>query len=231
MNVLGLIPARGGSKGIPRKNLVPFRGKPLLLWTCEAALTAESLCDVVLSTDDDEIAALARLAGVRVPFLRSPALARDDTPTLPVVQDALAHLKSTGSTYDAVCLLQPTNPLRAPRDIDAAVALLASRPDADSVVSVAEIPAVHHPFWAYLASADGSLRRAVPHALPARRQDLPPAWYREGALYVTRTRAIEGGSLYGEKTLPYLMPASRSGGIDTSEDLRSLESRPATAGA
>ncbi len=143
-----------------------------------------------------------------------------------VVQDALVRLRAMGTTYDAVCLLQPTNPLRAAEDIDAAISLL-HRTGVDSVVSVAPIPPVHHPLWAYLGAPAGTIRLAVPAAGGApipRRQDLPPAFHREGALYVTRTKVVlEEGSLYGRRVVPYVMPPARSGGIDTPEDLRRLE--------
>ena len=114
MTVVGIVPARGGSKGIPRKNIAPLLGKPLLAYTAEAALAARRLARVILSTDDDEIAEVGRRCGLEVLFMRPPELARDDTPMLPVVQHAVRWLEERGDRYDAVCLLQPTNPLRRP---------------------------------------------------------------------------------------------------------------------
>src|SRR5690242_9753178 len=118
LRVLGLIPARGGSKGVSRKNIRPLGGKPLLQWTAEAALAAQRLSGVVLSTDDPEIAEVGRTCGLQVPFLRPAPLARDDTPMLPVVQHAVRWAESAeGEHVDAVCLLQPTAPFRRAEDI------------------------------------------------------------------------------------------------------------------
>lgn len=228
MRILGLIPARGGSKGIPRKNLAPFRGRPLLQWTCEAALRSRELSSVVLTTEDAEIAERGRAFGVRVPFLRPRELALDATPSLPVVQHALRALAETGEEYDAVCLLQPTNPLRTAEDIDAACRRLGES-GADSVVSVGRVPSHFHPMWTYLLDERGDLRQALPGAVVPRRQDLPPAFWREGSLYVTLARILlAGNSLYGSRVAPYFMPEERSGGIDTPEDLAELERRAPT---
>src|ERR1043166_8417625 len=119
MRVLAIITARGGSKGIPRKNIRLLAGKPLLQYTAEAALAAKQLERVILSTEDEEIAQVGKICGLEVPFLRPPELARDDTPTLPVLQHAVNALEKTGARFDAICLLQPTAPLRQSNDIDA----------------------------------------------------------------------------------------------------------------
>src|ERR1041384_5143897 len=111
MRVLGLIPARGGSKGVPRKNIRLLAGKPLLQYTAEAALSARKLARVILTTDDEEIAETGRQCGLEVPFLRPAELAQDDTPTLPVMQHVVDWLEKQGEAYEAICLLQPTNPL------------------------------------------------------------------------------------------------------------------------
>ena len=121
LRVLGIIPARGGSKGIPRKNIRRLAGKPLLQYSAQAALGARRLARTILSTEDPEIAEVGRTCGLEVPFLRPPELARDDTPTLPVLQHAVRTLEAAGDHYDAVCLLQPTNPFRQSHDIDACI--------------------------------------------------------------------------------------------------------------
>ena len=133
MKTLGIITARGGSKGVPRKNIRLLAGKPLLQYTAEAALAAKRVQRVVLTTDDAEIAEVGRRCGLDVPFLRPPELARDDTPTLPVLQHAVRALEAKGDRFDAICLLQPTHPLRRVADIDACIALLEEK-QADSVV-------------------------------------------------------------------------------------------------
>lgn len=219
LRVLGLVPARGGSKGVPRKNVRPLAGRPLLAWTADAARAARSLTRVVLSTDDAEVAAVGRACGLDVPFLRLPELARDDTPTLPVVQDVVRRLEAAGDRYDAVCLLQPTSPFRRSTDVDACVALLASG-EADTVLSVLPVPAEYNPHWVYFRAPDGSLDLATREPAPIpRRQALPPAFHREGSVYVTRRDIImERDSLYGPRVLGYEVDPARSVNIDTPDD-------------
>ncbi len=230
MRVLGLVPARGGSKGIPRKNLVPFLGVPLVGRAVRSGLDSTALAKVVVSTDDVEIAEVAKRFGAWVPFRRSAELAADEAPTLGVVQHALAALAELGERFDAVCLLQPTNPLRLPEDVDGACKLLAGS-DASAVVSVERVPHAYHPYWAYLTDEEGVLRLAVSGPVVPRRQELPTAWVREGAVYVTRTSVVlEEGSLYGSRVLAYRMPSDRSGNIDTPEDLAYLEARARALG-
>ncbi|NOT62414.1 MAG: acylneuraminate cytidylyltransferase family protein [Acidobacteria bacterium] len=224
MRVLGLIPARGGSKGVPRKNIKPLAGQPLLAYTAEAALTAQHLSRVVLSTDDEEIAEVGRACGLDVPFLRPAELAQDTTPTLPVVQHALRWLMEQGDSFDAVCLLQPTNPLRRAADIDACIALLIEQ-RADTVFTMLPVPADHNPHWVYFKSEGGALRLATGEATPIqRRQLLPPAFHREGSVYVTRTEIVlEQNSLYGARTLGFEIAPSRSVNIDTPDDWAKAE--------
>src|SRR5258705_3977965 len=156
-NVLGLIPARGGSKGVPGKNIRPLCGKPLLQYTAEAALVARHLSRVILSTDDEEIARVGERCGLQVPFLRPAQLAQDQTSMLPVVQHALTWLESCGERFSAVCLLQPTNPLRRSEDIDGCIELFV-REDADAVVTVLTVPHEHNPHWVYFRRDDGTLQ-------------------------------------------------------------------------
>jgi len=219
MRVLGLIPARGGSKGVPQKNIRLLAGKPLLQYTAEAALSASSLSQIVLSTDDEEIAGVGRQCGLDVPFLRPKELACDDTPTLPVVQHAVNWLEEQGERFDAVCLLQPTNPLRRPEHIDACVAMLVET-GADSVISVLPVPAEYNPHWVYLRNSDGMLKLSTGESTPIpRRQALPPAFHREGSVYVTRRDTIiEENSLYGQRVAGYLVDPARSVNIDSPED-------------
>jgi CMP-N,N'-diacetyllegionaminic acid synthase len=224
LRVLALIPARGGSKGVPRKNIKPLAGKPLLAYTAEAALAAKHLTRVVLSTEDEEIAAVGRACGLDVPFLRPAELAQDTTPTLPVVQHALRWLMNQGETFDALCLLQPTNPLRRAADIDACLELFAAQ-QADTVFTVLRVPAEHNPHWVYFKTDDGSLRLSTGEAAPIpRRQDLPTAWHREGSVYVTRTEIVlERNSLYGARVLGFEIDPSHSVNIDTLADWQRAE--------
>ncbi|MBS1790722.1 MAG: acylneuraminate cytidylyltransferase family protein [Acidobacteria bacterium] len=225
MKVLGLIPARGGSKGVPRKNIRLLAGKPLLAYTAEAALAATRLTRVVLSTDDEEIAEIGRGCGIEVPFLRPAELAEDTTPTLPVVQHAVHFLESRGERFDAICLLQPTNPLRQASDIDGCTELL-ERAGADTVFTMLSVPPEHNPHWVYFQNADGSLRLSTGEASPIpRRQELPPAFHREGSVYVARRDVVMNkNSLYGSKVIGFEIERGHSVNIDNLEDWERAES-------
>jgi CMP-N,N'-diacetyllegionaminic acid synthase len=219
MKALGIIPARGGSKGIPRKNIRLLCGKPLIQYTAEAALASQRLSRVILSTEDDEIAEVGRGCGLEVPFLRPAELAHDETPTLPVMQHAVRWIEAQGDQYDFICLLQPTNPLRTAEDIDSCLAML-EHGDLDSVVSVLPVPHDYNPHWVYLQDEDGLLRLSTKETLPIpRRQDLPPAFHREGSVYATRRSVLMNeDSLYGKRVAGYLMDAAHSVNIDGPED-------------
>lgn len=224
MKVLGLIPARGGSKGIARKNIKPLGGKPLLAYTAETALAAKRLSCVILSTEDAEIAEIGRQCNLEVPFLRPPELARDETPTLPVVRHALESLAA--ENFDAVCLLQPTNPLRRAIDIDNCLELLETT-GATAIVSVLPVPLKYHPRWVYWRDNEGRIVLSTGEAAPiARRQDLPPAFHRDGSVYAIRAETVlHGDSLYGKDVRSYLMDSNYSANIDTEEDWLEVERR------
>lgn len=224
MRVLGLVPARGGSRGIPRKNARSLSGRPLLDYTAQAAFGARGLARVILSTEDPEIAEVGRRCGLEVPFLRPVELAADDTPTLPVVQHAMREVERAGDRFDAVCLLQPTHPLRRSEDIDACVAILA-RDGADAVITVFPVPPQYNPHWTYSRCESGCLHLVTGEWSPiARRQDLPEAFCREGSVYVTRRDVVlEQNSLYGKLLIGYPLDASRCLNLDTTEDWERAE--------
>lgn len=223
VRVVGLVPARGGSKGVPRKNARPLAGRPLLAWTAAAALAARSLDRVVLSTEDDELADIGRRHGLDVPFRREAALAADDTPMIDVIVDALDRLADAGDRYDAVCLLQPTNPARTADDIDATVERFVAS-GADTAFTTLAIPAEHHPDWAYVVDPTGRLLTATDGEPVARRQDLRPAVHREGSVYVSRTSVVrERRSLYGSVVVGHPIDPSRSVNIDTPADWERAE--------
>ncbi len=223
MRVLGLIPARGGSKGIPRKNARLLAGKPLVLYTVEAALAASRLARVVVTTDDAEIATIARSGRAETPFMRPAQLARDDTPMLPVIRHAIAELQSRGDTFDAICLLQPTNPLRPASLIDECVDVLEARA-CSAVVTVLPVPSAHNPHWVYMSAADGTLRLFSGAREPVtRRQDLPSAYHREGSVYVTRTAVLREGSLYGASLVGVRVDPALSVNIDDAADWERAE--------
>ncbi|NJN67375.1 MAG: acylneuraminate cytidylyltransferase family protein [Chloroflexaceae bacterium] len=219
MTYLAIIPARGGSKSIPRKNLALVAGKPLIAWSIQVALESQRLSRVIVSTDDEEIAEVAQEWGAEVPFRRPPELARDDTPGIDPIIHAVTWLEQhENDTPDYVVVLQPTSPLRTTQDIDAAVQL-AQEKQVDSVVSVC--PIHHHPYWTKRITDDG---RLVPFLELEqdyyRRQTLPPVYALNGAIYlVQRTILLKQQSFYTEQTFAYVMPPERSIDVDTSWDL------------
>lgn len=223
--ILGIIPARGGSKGISRKNLHPLAGQPLLYYTFQAVRDSNLLTRTILSTEDQEIAEYAIRQGIDVPFRRPPELAQDDTPSLAVIQHALQRLAEE-YVPDVVVLLQPTAPLRQGRHIDEAIRLLVEQ-EAEAVVSVTRIPAHYHPYWAFTLDDAQVMRpfdeRGGPWRYP-RRQLLPSVYYRNGAVYAARRQLIwEQHTLYGSTPLAYIMPPEVSVNIDSPEDLRAAE--------
>jgi len=222
MRVLGLIPARGGSKGVPRKNLADVGGRPLIALSIETGLASKRIDRLVVSTDDDEIAEAARSSGGDVPFVRPSGLADDDAPMLGVAQHALLTLASNGDNFDAVCILQPTSPLRSPELIDDCISLLESK-EATSVVTVRSIPPEFNPAWAISIDGDGFASWAGGGRDPiGRRQDLPPAFHRDGLVYVARALTVLEGSLYGGSVVPALTDSIPLCNVDTMEDLEKL---------
>lgn len=221
--MLGLIPARGGSKGIPRKNLASLAGRPLLAYTCEAALASAALDRVLLSTDDEEIAAVGRAHGVDVPFLRPAELARDDTPSVDVVLHALDWLREHESVEPKiVVLLQPTSPLRPAEHIDHSVALLRES-SADAVVTVVEIPHSFHPVSALTMDEDGMLTPYIAGegTRLLRSEDKPAVWARNGpGVCASRVAAVRRNqSLYGNHTIGLPVGRLESLDVDDPDDL------------
>ncbi len=217
MKPLIIIPARGGSKGIPKKNIAMLDGRPLIDYTIKAALATAAPCQIILSTDSEEIASVARDCGLDTPYRRPAELATDTAGSREVMLDAMDWAGKEGREYDAVVLLQPTSPLRKPEDIAGAMALYDD--SIDMVVSVAE--ARSNPYYnCFEADADGFLHVSKGDGLCTRRQDVPPAFEYNGAVYVINPRSIREMPL-GEfpRRVPYLMPAERSVDIDTPIDL------------
>ena len=213
LTVLAVIPARGGSRGIPRKNLVDLAGMPLIQWTINAALASTYIDGLVISTDDPDVKFLGLQQGLDV--LDRPQEIAGDTAT---AAEVIAHaITSTGETGILV-YLQPTSPLRASEDIDRSLDLLASG-DAEGVVSVTEV--AENPEWMYrLSTTDFGLEPVVPHHAAFRRQDLPRAVRLNGAVYCAPTRLLlPDGNFFRLRLAGFEMPASRSIDIDDPEDL------------
>ena len=214
---LALIPARGGSKGIPRKNIRSIAGKPLIAWTIEAARAAEGIERVVVSTEDEEIAEVAREWGAESPFMRPAELASDEAPGIAPVLHAVEQLPG----HDDLVLLQATSPLRTAAQIDALLAF-ARESGASSVVSVREVD--DHPAWMFYRDANGGLDRYDTTADAARRQDLSELFTLNGAMYWnTAARLRETETLVDEDTLGFVMDTESSVDIDTMLDWRIAE--------
>jgi CMP-N-acetylneuraminic acid synthetase len=218
-NVIGVITARGGSKSIPGKNIAPLAGKPLIAWTIETALQSPVLDRLIVSTDDEDIASVARQWGAEVPFLRPSELAQDQTAHLPVMVHAVEFLeKDMGSRPQYVLLLQPTSPFRTVDDIHNAIEL-AYEKDADSVISICETFA--HPYLSKSVTPDGKLQDFVPKPEGyLARQKLPPVYVLNGAIYLfSCDMLVEQGVFYTENTYAYVMPQERSLDINNAWDL------------
>jgi CMP-N,N'-diacetyllegionaminic acid synthase len=216
--VLALIPARGGSKGLPRKNLLTVNGRPLLCWTVAAARAAQVLDSVVLSSDDDEIIATARACGCEAPFRRPAPLASDSAAMIDVVLHALDELPQ----YEVVVLLQPTSPLRTAHDIDAACRLFL---DSAAPACVSVSPAAKSPYWMYSLGERQRLHPILEGADEiVRRQDLPPVYVLNGALYIADAAWLRKSRTFlSQDTVGYVMPADRSLDIDTPADFATFE--------
>lgn len=228
MEALGLIPARGGSKGIKGKNIKPLGGRPLIEYTFDAALASKRLSRIVLSTDSADIAEVGKRRGIAVPFLRPAEISADESPARSYVQHCLDFLRNNDGYEPAVIvILQPTTPSRRASDIDACVDLLL-QDGSDSVVSVAELPNKYHPDWQLVISPDGLLRpytqRTWEQVAP-RRQELMPTYTRNGAVYAFRYETfLKTRNIYGATVTPYVMPAERSVNIDDMSDWQRAES-------
>ncbi|HRE72570.1 MAG: N-acylneuraminate cytidylyltransferase [Candidatus Accumulibacter regalis] len=216
--VLAMILARGGSKGLPRKNVLLVDGRPLIAWTVAAALGAKCVSRVILSSDDDEIILAARANGCEVPFRRPAELATDQATSIEVVLHALAEIPG----YDYLLLLQPTSPLRTAADIDAAfAAMMASA--APACVSLC--PVEESPYWMFRVDAENRMAKLLePPPSAHRRQELPPVYSLNGALYLARTDWFYRNKTFiSPETIGYVMPRSRSIDIDTREDFMAFQ--------
>jgi CMP-N,N'-diacetyllegionaminic acid synthase len=223
MTVLALIPARGGSKSVPGKNLRPLGGKPLIAWTIEAARACPGLDRVVVTTDSPEIAAVARDYGAETPFLRPAEFARDDSSGDDPIFHALQWFEEhEGYQPEFVLALQPTSPFRTADDIAAALQLARER-NADGITSVT--PARQHPHWMKRILEDGRLVDYVERDRACQaRQELPSVFALNGAIFlIRRTVLLNDRTWYPERTYAYVMPPERSLDIDTPWDFRLAE--------
>jgi N-acylneuraminate cytidylyltransferase len=219
MRILGLIPARGGSKGVPHKNKKELHGKPLLQYTIEAARKTTGIDRLIFSSEDEELRTLAKSFGAEVPFERPADLAQDTSGSLGVIQHALQTLDKQGDHYDAVCLLQVTNPFRTTALIDEAIDTF-KKNEMDALVSVLKVPHEYNPHWVFEANDNGQLHIATGEKeIIKRRQELPDAYIRDGAIYITKTSVIlNDNSLFGDSLGYIISDPERHVNIDTMED-------------
>lgn len=212
--IIGIIPARGGSKTVPRKNLRLLAGKPLIVWTIEEAQKSEYIDRLILSSEDPEIIAVAKKHGCEVPFIRPAELARDDTPG---IEPVIHALNTIGEKYHYIILLQPTSPLRTVTDIDECIRYFVQK-EAFTCVSVCA--ADKNPYWMHTLNEYQRLCPLMPEETGiGRRQDLPLVYAENGAIYVAKTDyLIKKKNFINEETLAFVMPKERSGDIDTEID-------------
>lgn len=228
--ILGVIPARGGSKGVPRKNIRPLAGHPLIAYTIVPSRASRWLTDLVVSTEDAEIADIARHYGAQVPFMRPAELATDLALAVPTMQQALTQMEEIrGHRYDYLVMLQPTCPFTTTADIDGALELLVTS-GADSVISVADVGG-NHPARMKVIRDGLLLDYAAESTENMPRQKLPPVYIRSGDLYaVKRDVLMQQGTFKGDVSRPWVIPPERHVNIDELADWLLAEHRIATAG-
>jgi CMP-N,N'-diacetyllegionaminic acid synthase len=222
--ILAVIPARGGSRGLPGKNIRPFVGLPLIEHSIRFAKLCPALSRCVVSTDSDEIAAVARSAGAEIPFLRPAEIAQAETPMWPVLRHALAECERVDGPYDLLCLLDPTSPTRLPQDLDAALELLARHPQARGAVAASKPE--FNPVWHCVVEKDGWMADFVPGGgRIARRQDAPEVYRINGLLYVWRAAFVRESDSWRREEPHRLVetPDLRAVSIDDLDQFRRAE--------
>lgn len=216
--IIGIIPARGGSKGIPRKNIKLLNGIPLIVYTIKSALNCKLLTDVVVTTDDEEIRKIAQEGGAKAPFLRPPELAKDNSLAIPTIKHALLEMeKIENKKYDYVVMLQPTAPLKTSEDIENALKLLIEK-GADGIISVVDVDN-WHPMKMKKFVGDRLVDYEKPPMENPPRQILPKVYMVNGAIYGTKRDVfVEKETFQGNYCLGYIMPKERSVNIDDEID-------------
>ena len=214
--VLAIIPARGGSKRLPGKNIRPLLAKPLIAWTIEAARQSGILDEIIVTTDDNAIAETARAWGASVPWMRPAELATDTASSMDVVLHALDRLRAVGSTYDFVVLLQPTSPFRTPSTIVSGVQMCIMN---DGAPVVAVTPASDHPAWCFNVSAEGALSPMCGESAAVKRsQDLPPAYVINGSLYVLGVSHLLAAKTFVDAATRALIVTNKKEALDIDDE-------------
>lgn len=224
MNILGVITARGGSKGIPRKNIKILGGKPLIAYTIEVAKKSNFITDLIVSTDDTEIASVCREYGADIPFMQPAELATDTSGHLEVMKYAIEFMeKKKGLVYDYAVIFQPTSPFRLVEDIDKTIEKIIER-GADSAFSMHTIEPSQHPIKVKKMEGDVVLPYCMEEKIGTHRQDFPVAYKRSGAVYVTKRDLImNDNKLFGDFIVGHIVPLERSIDIDSPFDWMKAE--------
>ncbi len=224
--LLALIPARGGSKGLPRKNIIDLCGRPLLGWPIQTASKSKYVDRILVSTDDPEIAEIATAQGAEVPFIRPTELATDTATSYSVIEHAISYLAKKEQHYDYILLLEPTSPLTEVQDVDEAMEKLhANRKTADSIISVSKVEAAH-PVFDVTIGEDGLIHPFLMPGFQAagRRQDISDIYFFDGSLYISDLQIyMEKKSFYHDRTLPHIVPRWKSFEVDDVMDLICVE--------
>jgi N-acylneuraminate cytidylyltransferase len=224
LRLLAIIPARGGSKGVPKKNSKLLGDKPLIAYSIEAALLCTQFDSVVVSTDDENIAKLSKQLGAEVPFIRPAELATDEAKSIDVVLHCIQYLEAQGKYFDAVCLLQPTSPFRKPAFIKQCINAFIKQ-KVDTLISVLPVPHEYNPHWVFEPDNKGLLRIATgDETIIPRRQELPKTFFRDGSIYLTLTNVIKHQHSFFGNTIGYLeSDPTDYVNIDTIEDWHRAE--------
>lgn len=221
--ILAIIPARGGSKGLPGKNIKPLCGKPLIGWTIEQAQSSKYIDEIFVSTDSNEIAAVAEDFGIKVPFLRPAELATDTSPSSAFVLHTIDYYRNKGQEFDYILLLEPTSPLRDITDINIAIEQLLNHDTAKSIVGVSKVEATHPAFLVDI-SKEGLLKSYLKEMKTLRRQELSDLYFFEGSLYLSDIEFyIKEQTFYHDLTLPYVVPKYKAYEIDDIVDFYIVE--------
>jgi N-acylneuraminate cytidylyltransferase/CMP-N,N'-diacetyllegionaminic acid synthase len=225
--VLAIIPARGGSKGFPGKNIVPLAGKPLIGWPIHAAKNSQYIDRIIVSTDDSNIASVAKKEGAEVPFTRPNSLATDEASTFSVIEHTLNYCFEKNDYFDYVILLESTSPLTEADDIDQALEkLVGNRKVADSIVGVSKVEAAHPVFDVTISNDTGLIEPFLEDfAGTVRRQDISELYFYEGSVYISDIEILLGKKgFYHHRTLPYVVPKWKAFEVDDIVDLLCIES-------
>ena len=221
--ILAIIPARGGSKGLPGKNIRELCGKPLIAWSIEHAQKSKYVDEIFISTDSREIADVAEKYGAPCPELRPAELARDTAPSSEFIVYTLNKMKNENKPFDYFILLEPTSPLRDVEDVDKSIEMLIDNHEGESCVGVAMSGTIH-PAFMVVKSENGFLKTLMPDDSTLRRQDLPDVYFFEGSVYVSNVEAyLQKRNFYHDKTIPYVVPEWKSHEVDDFVDFTIIE--------